>query len=124
MKELEHVSGRNEVPTIWLATMKAEGAELREMLRKAVAEAAERAPTVSGRRKTMTFLGTMYQHSVNNHRIADRASEVGDVELTIVVSEMQQIIDDVIIRLEEVLATPPASSRARRESIRQPGVGL
>lgn len=123
MKKLERVTDRDEEPTSWLATTKAESAELREMLRKAVAETAERAHTVSGRRKSMAFLGAMYQHSVNNHHIADRASEVGNVELTIVVSEMQQIIDGVVIRLEEILAAPPASTRSRRESAHQPVVG-
>lgn len=123
MKNRARVINQDEEPTSCLASMKAEIAELREMLREAVAEAAESAHTVSGRRRAMTFLGTMYQHSVNNHHIADRASEVGDVELSIVVSKMQEVIDDVIIRLEEVLATPPASARARHERAHQPEVG-
>lgn len=123
MKNHAHVIAQDKELTSWLATMKAEGAELREMLREAVAEAAGRAHTVSGRRKAMAFLGTMYGHSMDNHHIADRASEVGEVELTVVVSEMQQLIDDVIIRLEEILATPPASARSRRESAYQPMVG-
>ncbi len=114
---------RNDEPTNWLVTMISGCDELRDMLREELAEAAEHAHTVSGRRKAMTMLGTMYQHSVNNHDIADRASEVGDVDLTVVVSELQEIIEDVIIRLEELLAAPPVSSRARRESDHQPGVG-
>lgn len=123
MKQHAHVTDRDEGPTSWLATMKAEGAELREMLRKAVAEAAERTHNASGRRKAMAFLGTMYRHSVTNHRIADRASELGDVEVMIVVSELQEVIDDAVIRLEEVLATPPASARAHHERGHQPEVG-
>ncbi len=127
--EVEHVgaprvrSERNEAPTIWMAMMTTESAGLREMLREAVAEAAERTYTASGRRKAMALLGTMYRHSVTNHQIADRASELDDVEVTIIVSELQEIIDDVIIRLEEVLATPPASARARHERAHQPEVG-
>ena len=124
MKELEHVSDRNEAPTIWLSTTRLEIVELREMLQKETAEAAERVHTVSGRRKAMAFLGTMYRHSADNHHIADRASEVGDAELTIAVSEMQQIIDDVIIRLEEILAAPRTSTHAHHQSAHQPGVGL
>lgn len=124
MKNHAHVIAQDKELTSWLATMKAESAELREMLREAVAEAAERAHTVSGRRKAMAFLGTMYRHSADNHHIADRASEVGDAELTIAVSEMQQIIDDVIIRLEEILAAPRTSTHAHHQSAHQPGVGL
>lgn len=120
MKNHARVINQDEELTSWLATMKAESAELREMLREAVAEAAGRAHTVSGRRKAMAFLGTMYQHSVNNHHIADRASEVGDVELSLVVSEMQEIIDDVIIRLEEILAAPRTSTHSHHQSAHQP----
>ena len=123
MKELEHVSDRNEAPTTWLATMRPEIVELSEMLEEATAEAAERAHTTAGWKKTMTFLATLYRHSVENLTLADRASERGDREAAIVLSEMQGIIDDVIIRLEEVLATPPASARARHERAHQPEAG-
>jgi len=122
MKDLEHESDRNKAPVTWLATVKAEIVELREMLEEVTAEAVERADTASGRRKAMAFLGTMYRHSLMNHQIAERAAEVGDVELAIVVSELQVVIDEVVIRLEEALATPPASSRSRRESVLQAGV--
>lgn len=116
MKELEQVSNRNGAPTIWLVMMTLEVAELREMLREATAEAAECAHTVSGRRKAMTFLGTMYEHSLENLTLVDRASERGDREAAIVSSEMQGIIDDVVIRLEEILATSPTSARVHRQS--------
>ena len=106
-----------------LAAVALEIVELREMLQKETAEAAERVHTVSGRRKAMTFLATLYRHSVENLTLADRASERCDRDAAIVLGEMQGIIDDVIIRLEEVLATPPVSSRARRGSAHQPGVG-
>lgn len=113
---------RNDESTNWLVAMISGCAELRDMLREEVAEAVESAHTASGRRRAMAFLGTMYRHSLMNHQLADRASEVGDSDVAIVASELQKIIDDVVIRLEEALATPPASSRSRRESILQLGV--
>lgn len=119
MKAVEHASNRNEAPTIWLVTMRPEVAELREMLQEETAEAAERAHTAAGRKKTMTSLGTLYQHSLENLMLADRASERGDREAAIVLSEMQRIIDDAVIRLEEILATSPASARVYRQSAHQ-----
>ena len=122
MKELEHVSDRNGAPTIWLATMRPEVAELREMLQEETAEAAECAHAAAGWKKTMTSLAILYRHSLVNLTLADRASERSDREAAIVLSEMQGVIDDVIIRLEEILATPPASARAHRQSVHQPRV--
>lgn len=116
MKAVEHASNRNEAPTIWLVTMRPEVAELREMLQEETAEAAECAHTAAGREKTMTSLAILYRHSLENLMLADRASERGDREAMIVLSEMQGIIDDAIIRLEEILATTSAPARAHCES--------
>ena len=119
MKGLEHMNDRNEGPTIWLATMKPELVELREMLEEATSEAAECAHTAAGRKKTMAFLATVYRHSLENLTLADRASERADREAAIVLSGMHGIIDDVIIRLEEIIATPPASARTHRHGVHQ-----
>lgn len=119
MKDLEHESDRNKAPITWLATVKAEIVELREMLKEATAEAAERADTVSGRREATALLGTIYRHSVSNHHIAKRASEVADAELTTVLSEMQQVIEDAIVRLEQILAASPDSARTHSKSAYQ-----
>jgi hypothetical protein len=115
-KELEHVSNRNGAPTIWLVTMRPEVAELREMLQEETAEAAECAHTAAGWKRTMTSLAILYRHSLENLMLADQASERGDREAAIILSEMQGIIDDVIIRLEEILATSPTSACVHRQS--------
>jgi len=116
MKGLEQMSEGNEAPTIWLATMKPELVELREMLQEETAKAAECAHTAAGREKTMTSLAILYRHSLENLMLADRASERGDREAAIVLSEMQGIIDDAITRLEEILATSPTSACVHRQN--------
>lgn len=116
-------SDQCEVPTRWLTEMKAESSELREMLREAVAETAERAHTASGRRMAAAFLDTMYQHNAENLRFIDRASELDDRDAMIVLSDLQEIIYEVILQLVEVVPPPPTSTRARHERAHQPVVG-
>lgn len=112
-----------EAPTSWLTEMKAASSELHQMLREAVADAAEHAHTASGRRKAAAFLDTMYQHNAENLRFIDRASELDDREAMIVLSDLEEIIHEVILQLVKIVPPPPTSTRARHERAHQPEAG-
>lgn len=116
-------SDRSEAPTSWLATTKAETVRLREALREEVAEATERAHTPWGRKEASAFLDTMHAHNAANLRFIDRASELDDREALIVLSDLEDIIHEVILQLVDVVVTLPNSLHTLAERADQPAVG-
>ena len=113
-------SNRNEAPTTWLATMKAEIVEVRETLREEVAEAAERAHTLAGQKEASALLDTMHAHNAENLRFIDRASEFDDREAMIVLDDLEEILHEVILQLVEIVVTLPSSTHSTHVSARQP----
>ncbi len=92
----------------------------REVLWEAIARAAEYVQDAAGRRTTTTFLAKVRKFDEDNVRSIARAVEAGDPDWKAILVERQDIVDDVIRRLEELLAAAPNSvSAARRGTQRR-----